>query len=49
MQRGALELALLDQDLRTRLIAQGRERAAEYSWRRAAEQLLAVYQRVASQ
>jgi glycosyltransferase involved in cell wall biosynthesis len=42
----ALELALVDTDLRTRLIAQGRERASQYSWRRAAEQLLGVYRKV---
>jgi glycosyltransferase involved in cell wall biosynthesis len=46
---GALELALLDHDLRARLIAQGRQRASEYSWRRAATQLLDVYKRVAAQ
>jgi glycosyltransferase involved in cell wall biosynthesis len=46
---GALELALLDQDLRARLIERGHQRASEYSWRRAAEQLLRVYQRVAAQ
>jgi len=44
----ALELALVDTDLRARLVAQGRQRASEYSWRRAAEQLLGVYQQVAS-
>jgi glycosyltransferase involved in cell wall biosynthesis len=44
----ALELALTDADLRAQLIEHGRGRAAEYSWRRAAEQLLAVYRRVAA-
>ena len=44
----ALELALVDSDLRARLIKQGRQRAREYSWRRAAEQLLGVYRRVAA-
>src|SRR5215472_7462157 len=34
---GALELALLDGDLRSRLIAHGLERAAAYTWTRAAE------------
>jgi glycosyltransferase involved in cell wall biosynthesis len=46
---GALELALLDMDLRARLIAQGKQRASEYSWRRAAEALLGVYRKVATQ
>jgi glycosyltransferase involved in cell wall biosynthesis len=45
----ALELALVDADLRARLVAQGLRRAREYSWRRAAEQLLEVYQKVAAQ
>ena len=45
---GALELALLDADLRTRLIAQGQQRARQYSWRRAAEALLGVYRMVAT-
>lgn len=44
---GALELALVDADLRARLIQQGLQRASEYSWKRAAEELLHVYQRVA--
>ena len=45
---GAMELALIDGNLRARLIEQGRQRAREYSWRRAAEQLLGVYRRVAA-
>src|SRR5438445_10942656 len=44
----ALELALVDVDLRQRLIKQGRQRATEYSWRRAAEALVDVYESVAS-
>jgi glycosyltransferase involved in cell wall biosynthesis len=42
----ALELVLVDTDLRAGLIARGLQRASEYSWRRAAEQLLGVYRRV---
>jgi len=45
---GALERALTDSDLRARLIKRGHERAAEYTWQRAAERLLDVYRRVAS-
>lgn len=45
---GALELVLLDVALRTRLIDQGLKRAGEYTWRRAAEQLLGVYRMVAT-
>jgi glycosyltransferase involved in cell wall biosynthesis len=45
---GALELVLLDADLRARLIAQGLERAGQYTWTRAAEQLLGVYRMVAA-
>jgi glycosyltransferase involved in cell wall biosynthesis len=44
----ALELALTDADLRTRLVEQGRQRAARYTWRSAAEALLDVYRRVAA-
>jgi glycosyltransferase involved in cell wall biosynthesis len=44
----ALELALVDTDLRAGLVAKGRQRASEYSWRSAAERLLAVYQKVAA-
>ena len=43
----ALELAITDPELRAQLIEQGRQRAAEYSWRRAATALLDVYRRVA--
>ncbi|HEX8967728.1 MAG TPA: glycosyltransferase family 1 protein, partial [Chloroflexota bacterium] len=44
----ALEQVSVDLDLRARLIEQGRRRAGEYSWRRAAEALLGVYARVAA-
>ena len=44
----SLELALADPALRARLIAEGRQRASLYTWRRAAERLLEVYQRVAA-
>ena len=44
----ALELALMDTEVRDQLIGQGLRRASEYSWRRAAEQLLDVYRKVAS-
>ncbi|HLZ30560.1 MAG TPA: glycosyltransferase family 1 protein [Chloroflexota bacterium] len=44
----ALELALLDTALRARLIEQGRERAAKYTWQSAAALLLQVYQNVAA-
>src|SRR5438105_4048613 len=44
----ALELALVDVDLKQRLIKQGRQRATEYSWKRAAEALVDVYESVAS-
>jgi glycosyltransferase involved in cell wall biosynthesis len=44
----ALELALMDVDVRTRLIQQGLQRAAQYTWTRAAEQLLGVYRSVAA-
>jgi glycosyltransferase involved in cell wall biosynthesis len=44
----ALEQVLVDGALRTRLVADGRRRAAQYSWRRAAERLLGVYQKVAA-
>ena len=40
---------MLDGDLRTRLIREGKQRASEYSWRRAAEELLGVYKMVAAQ
>jgi glycosyltransferase involved in cell wall biosynthesis len=42
----SLELALCDELLRAKLVEQGRLRAAQYTWRRAAEQLLDVYRRV---
>jgi len=42
----ALELALIDAETRSGLIERGRQRASEYSWRRAAEQLLDVYRKV---
>ncbi|HEY3062081.1 MAG TPA: glycosyltransferase family 1 protein [Chloroflexota bacterium] len=45
---GALERALTDADLRARLIERGHERAAEYTWQRAAERLLDVYRLVVS-
>jgi glycosyltransferase involved in cell wall biosynthesis len=32
-----------DEELRSRLVARGRQRAAEFSWKRTAEQTLAVY------
>ncbi|MDQ6670770.1 MAG: glycosyltransferase family 4 protein [Chloroflexota bacterium] len=44
----ALELAVLDTALRTRLIEQGRQRAAKYTWERAARLLLKVYEKVAA-
>ncbi len=43
----ALELGLTDEDLRAELRTKGLERAASYSWRSAAEKLLAIYTRVA--
>jgi glycosyltransferase involved in cell wall biosynthesis len=44
----ALELMLSDPSLRARLVEQGLQRASEYTWQRAAEQLLAVYTKVAA-
>ena len=44
----ALELAMCDAQLRARLADQGRDRAREYSWQRAAERLLDVYRGVAA-
>jgi glycosyltransferase involved in cell wall biosynthesis len=44
----SLELALCDQTLRAQLVEQGRTRAAEYTWRSAAMQLLDVYRQVAT-
>jgi glycosyltransferase involved in cell wall biosynthesis len=43
----ALEMVLVDAELRNRLVQKGLERAAIYTWQRAAEQLLGVYQMVA--
>jgi glycosyltransferase involved in cell wall biosynthesis len=42
----AINEVLSDKDLRLSLIKKGHDRAAQYSWRRAAEQTLAVYNRV---
>jgi glycosyltransferase involved in cell wall biosynthesis len=42
----ALERALLDDDLRARLRADGLARAATFTWSAAAEALLAVYRQV---
>jgi alpha-1,3-rhamnosyl/mannosyltransferase len=39
----ALAEVAADQELRRRLVALGRRRAAEFSWRGTAEQTLAVY------
>jgi len=44
----ALEQVLLDGAVRTRLVDQGFERARQYTWKRAAEQLLGVYRQVAA-
>jgi glycosyltransferase involved in cell wall biosynthesis len=44
----ALEQVLTDSALRARLIAGGRQRATEYSWRQAAERLRGVYEKVAA-
>jgi glycosyltransferase involved in cell wall biosynthesis len=44
----ALQLSLVDADLRTQLVEKGKQRASQYSWRRAAEELLRVYRRVAT-
>jgi glycosyltransferase involved in cell wall biosynthesis len=44
----SLELMLSDASLRARLVEQGLQRASEYTWQRAAEQLLAVYTKVAA-
>jgi glycosyltransferase involved in cell wall biosynthesis len=43
----ALGRVLTDKTERERLVAAGRTRAAEFTWRKAAEQTVAVYQRVA--
>jgi glycosyltransferase involved in cell wall biosynthesis len=44
----ALEQSLCDEELRSQLIGKGHQRAAEYTWQRAAERLLDVYRRVAA-
>jgi glycosyltransferase involved in cell wall biosynthesis len=44
----SLEQVLTDATIRARLIAGGRQRATEYSWRQAAEQLRGVYEKVAA-
>jgi glycosyltransferase involved in cell wall biosynthesis len=44
----ALQRVLTDPTLRQGLTQRGRERAAQYTWRGAAERLLGVYQRVAA-
>lgn len=44
----ALATVASDERLRTRLVALGRERAAEFSWRKTAEQTLAVYREALS-
>jgi glycosyltransferase involved in cell wall biosynthesis len=41
----ALTAVRADAEIRTRLVAEGRRRAAEFSWRRTAEQTLAVYRK----
>ncbi len=41
----ALEEVATDEELRQRLVALGKKRAVEFSWRRTAEQTLAVYRR----
>jgi glycosyltransferase involved in cell wall biosynthesis len=43
---GALEQTVSDQALRQQLIEKGRQRAAEYTWARAARSLLEVYRNV---
>jgi glycosyltransferase involved in cell wall biosynthesis len=42
----AVKRVLLDRELRQSLSERGRQRAAAFSWRRSAEQLLATYERV---
>ena len=42
----AINEVLTDVDLRQKLIAAGHLRAASYSWRRLAEQTLAIYHKV---
>jgi glycosyltransferase involved in cell wall biosynthesis len=43
---GALERTVCDPDLRGQLVDKGRQRAAEYTWARAARSLLEVYRNV---
>jgi glycosyltransferase involved in cell wall biosynthesis len=43
--RAAIERLLSDEQERARLAAAGRERAAEFTWERTAEQTAAVYSR----
>ena len=43
----ALATILVDQELRTRLAAAGRERAKEFAWHKNAERVLALYREVA--
>jgi glycosyltransferase involved in cell wall biosynthesis len=42
----AIQRVLLDREMRESLCKRGRQRAQEFSWRRSAEQLLGVYDRV---
>jgi glycosyltransferase involved in cell wall biosynthesis len=42
----SVKRVLLDPELRKTLCERGRERVTEFSWRRSAEQLLAIYDRV---
>jgi glycosyltransferase involved in cell wall biosynthesis len=44
----AMNHLLMDTVLRTKLREQGLKRAAQFSWRQAAEQTLAVYRKVAA-
>ena len=41
-----IDKVLTDDKLRSRLIANGQKQAAKYSWRRMAEQTVAVYQQL---
>ncbi|HVA11419.1 MAG TPA: glycosyltransferase, partial [Candidatus Dormibacteraeota bacterium] len=45
----AINEVLTDKSLRDELIKKGRAQAAKYSWRRAAEQTLAVYDKLLPQ
>jgi glycosyltransferase involved in cell wall biosynthesis len=42
----AVKRVLLDRDLRQSLCQRGHERASDFSWKRSAQQLLEVYDRV---